>query len=288
MLDHDLVRLRAQAEELSVEVSTLSGRIAQEHETHAQLHKMEVGLEKEHKQNTAKLQEFEAACRGRKGEKGRIMAMVAREQRAWNKALMVVEKKAREMLKSPVKVQKLKERKERAWRKREEILDRMETIRGDLVEVERAWEAEQEKQRQEQQQEQQQHGRQEVGEENEEENEEEEEGCMGGGVGGKERQHWRELGRLQELQRVLREEGAVLDRDIAVARAQIQATQVAENGEDAGEELLEKGFGGGGGGGDEGDGFWGQSQAGVGCVVVRIPLYPCGAGGGRRGGKGRK
>ncbi|GAB5036272.1 Hypothetical protein NocV09_03600430 [Nannochloropsis oceanica] len=254
VLDRDLVRLRAQVEELSVEVSTLSGRIAQEYETLAQLHKMEVELEKEHKQNTAKLQEFEAACQERNSEKERMMARVAREQRAWNKGLMVVEKKARELLKSPIGVTKLKERKLRAWGKREEVRGRVETIHRELEEVNRAWEAEQETKRQEQQQEQQQ-WRLEGEDEGEEEEEEEEEVRTGVGGGGKERQHWRELGRLQELQRVLREEGAVLDRKITVARGQIQAAEMAEDGKNAREELLEKEFGGGEGKETRGTGF---------------------------------
>ena len=247
-----------------MEASTLSGRIAQEHETHAQLHKVEVGLEKEHKQNTEKLQEFEAAWRGRKGEKERMMARVAREQRAWNKALMVVEKKAREILESSVGLDQLRERKVRAWGRREEVLGRVEEMRGELMEVDRAWEAERRKQQQEQQQQQQQgsrEGGEESGDEEEEDEEEEdEEGQGGGGGGGKEGQHWRELGRLQELQRVLREEGAVLDRDIAVARAQVQAARMAEDEEDAGEEMLEKGFGGGRGKETRGTGFGGSRR----------------------------
>jgi hypothetical protein len=228
---------------------------------------VEVALDKEHKQNTEKLQEFEAAWRGRKGEKERMMARVAREQRAWNKALMVVEKKAREILKSPVGVEGLRERKVRAWGRREEVLGVVEGMRGELIEVDRAWEAERQKQRQEQQEQQQgrREGGEETGDEEEEEEEEEEdddeeEGRGGGGGGGKEGQHWRELARLQELQRVLREEGAVLDRDIAVARAQVQAARMAEDEMGEGEELLEKGLGGGGGKETRGTGFGGSRR----------------------------
>jgi len=123
----------------------------------------------------------------------------------------------------------------------------------------------------------------------EEEDEEEEEEGGGGGGGGKEGQLWRELGRLQELQRVTREEGAVLDRDIAVARAQMQATRMAEDEEDAGEELLEKGFGGGGGKETRGTGFGGsrRRESDVSSLGSPSVLATQEEEGGEEGGEGR-
>jgi len=224
-LDHELAQLRVQAEGLSTEICALSGCIAQEHETRAQLIKEESALEQEHREKTQQLQNCEAAWKGRASEKQEMILRVAKAGRSWNRAVTMIEEKARLALKDPLGMPALRERLTRAWGRKTALEKQVEEATRLVAEARQRWAAlwsDPEKPgirgNQSPQDEETEH----------EEGDEGEDGQSRGESYSKEQELWRELAALQEEQRVLREQLTALDRETVGAEAPPEAETGAE------------------------------------------------------------
>src|SRR6056297_2012553 len=137
----ELAQLRVQAEGLSTEICALSGCIAQEHETRAQLIKEESALEQEHREKTQQLQNYEAAWKGRASEKQEMILRVAKAGRSWNRAVTMIEEKARLALKDPLGMPALRERLTRAWGRKTALEKQVEEATRLVAEARQRWAA---------------------------------------------------------------------------------------------------------------------------------------------------